>query len=99
MDPDHSPNLSEEPDIERPASVAPTEGQLERETPTVKALDFSPAPAAHDPYLALRYRDYSLFCLGWMVAVIGNQITAAGIAWEVYDRLSKTNPEHAKLAL
>jgi MFS family permease len=99
MDPNQPPNLSEQPDIERPASVAPTEKQLERQTPTIKALDQSPAPATHDPYAALRYRDYSLFSLGWMVAVMGNQITAAAIAWEVYDRLSKTNPEHAKLAL
>src|SRR5947209_18021226 len=99
MDANEPPNLSEQPDIERPASVAPTEKQLERETPTVKALDQSPAEQPHDPYLALRHKDYSLFSLGWMVAVMGNQITAAGIAWEVYDRISKTNAEQAKLAL
>src|SRR5947208_2986474 len=94
-----SKNISEEPDISRAASAAPTEEQLERETPTMKSFDHSPAAAPHDPYLALRYRDYSLFSLGWMVAVMGNQITAAAIAWEVYDRLSQVNPEHAKLAL
>jgi MFS family permease len=68
----------ESPDEYRPASSAPTEGELERE-----ALPITPK---HDPYAALRFPAYRLFSMGWMVAVIGSQMTAVGLGWEIYDR-------------
>src|ERR1700760_3817816 len=92
MDPNQPQNTSEEPDIQRPASVAPTEDQLERETPVSHTKP-------HDPYLALRQPGYSLFSTGWMIAVIGNQITAAAIAWEIYNRIAEHDSAKAKLAL
>lgn len=79
-------NANEEPDIERPASASATEEQIERELPTARKLDFSPSPPGHDPYAAWRFRDYRLFSLGWFVSVIGAQIGATAIQWEVYDR-------------
>jgi MFS family permease len=74
------------PDPERPSTTAPTEAQIEHELPTVAALDYSPTPAPHDPYAALRHRDYLVFSLGWMVTVIGNQMTAVALGWEIFDR-------------
>jgi MFS family permease len=68
----------EPPDENRPASSAPTEEELERE-----AL---PVTAKHDPYAALRFPAYRLFSIGWMAAVIGSQMTAVGLGWEIYDR-------------
>ena len=68
----------EPPDAERPATATPTEPELERE-----AL---PATPRHDPYAALRFPAYRLFTIGWMVAVVGNQATAAALGWEVFDR-------------
>lgn len=84
--------LIEPEDPDRPASLAPSETILHEEAAGA-------SPSRHDPYLALRQRDYRLFSLGWMIAVIGNQMTAAAIAWEVYDRLNRVNPAQAKLAL
>jgi MFS family permease len=80
------PIAYEAPGADRPASAAPTEAQLECEPPTIKVLDYSPAPPAHDPYAALRSPAYRLFSLGWMIAVIGNQATMAALGWEIFDR-------------
>jgi MFS family permease len=68
---------------DRPASSDPPEQRLEQESTTI----------AHDPYAALQYRDYWLFSTGWMLSVIGSQLTASAINWEIYDRT------HSKLAI
>ena len=71
----------EPPDVERPASAAPTEGQLERESPG--GHDAGPA---HDPYAALRFRDYRLWSLGWVVSVVGRQVQDVAVGYELYRR-------------
>ncbi len=76
----------EEPDLERAASAAPMEGQLERETPAIPALDRSPPPPPHDPYAALRHRDYRMWSLGWIVSVIGRQVQDVAVGYELYHR-------------
>jgi MFS family permease len=76
----------EGPDLERAASASPTEGELERETPSISALDRSPAPPRHDPYAALRYGNYVLFSAGWLLSVIGHHMVSTALGWEVYDR-------------
>lgn len=63
------------------------------------AASAEPASTGHDPYAALRYRPYVWFSIGWMIAVIGGQITATAIGWEVYERLKVVSPSQAKLAL
>jgi MFS family permease len=79
----------EPPDTARPASSAPTEAQLEGESPGgVSARD-----EGHDPYAALRLRNYRMYCLGWLVSVIGRQIQEVAVGYEIYER---TN---SKLAL
>jgi MFS family permease len=45
----------------------------------------SPA-APHDPYAALRYRDYRLYLLGWTVAVIGADMQSVAVGYELYQR-------------
>jgi MFS family permease len=81
-----NPPIYETPDDDRAASAAPTEQQLQRELPNVPALDDSPAPAAHDPYAALRLRDYRLYALSFIAAVIGAQVQSVAIAWQVYQK-------------
>src|SRR5215218_10015102 len=76
----------EDVDMERPASAEPTEGQLEREAPSVAVLDYSPPAERHDPYAALRYVNYLLFSLGWLVSVVGHHMVSTALGWEVYDR-------------
>src|SRR5687767_4194529 len=71
----------EPPDVERPASTAPTEGQLERESPGGHGVE-----AAHDPYAALRFRDYRLWSLGWIVSVVGRQVQDVAVGYELYHR-------------
>src|SRR5687767_8030909 len=80
------PLAYEQPDPQRPASAAPTEQELQREEPSVKALDYSPAEAGHDPYLALRFPAYRLFTVGWLVSVMGHHIISTALQWEVYER-------------
>jgi len=80
----------EQPDNERPASAAPTEADLERETPSVRALDYSPPPLAHDPYLALRFPEYLRFSVGWIFAVVGHYMVSTAIGWEIIQRTKST---------
>jgi MFS family permease len=87
-DPKHDSTILayEPPTTERPASAAPTEGDLEQELPGGRqVLEYEPLER-HDPYAALRLSNYRIFTLGWLVAVLGQQIQSAAIAWEVYQR-------------
>lgn len=77
-DPPADPIGYEPPELERPASSAPTAMQLEHE-----AIKLTPK---HDPYAALRFPAYRLFSFGWIVAVVGNQMTAVALSWEIFDR-------------
>jgi len=62
----------ESPDPERPASESPPLPVLEQEV------------HRHDPYAALRFRDYRFYSIGWLCASIGFQMQIAAIAWEIY---------------
>ena len=80
------PLAYETPDEERAASAAPPESVLERETPTIPTLDYSPPPPAHDPYAALRFPAYIIYALSYVLAVIGGQIQSVAIAWQIYQK-------------
>lgn len=41
---------------------------------------------AHDPYAALRIRDYRLLTAGNISAVIGGQMVGVALSWEIYQR-------------
>lgn len=73
---------SEPPDLERPASVSPTEAQLETESPA----GFAAHEKGHDPYEALRLSGYRLYSAGWFLSVIGHQVQSVAVGWEVYER-------------
>jgi len=45
---------------------------------------------AHDPYAAFRYRAFRLFSISYVLAVIGSQMLATTIQWDLYER---TNDE------
>jgi MFS family permease len=51
------------------------------------------SPASHDPYLALRYRDFRLFVAGRFINALGEQMLTVAIGWELYNRT------HSALAL
>ena len=41
---------------------------------------------AHDPYLALRSRDFRLLLIGRFIATLGEQMVNIAIGWELYER-------------
>ena len=43
-------------------------------------------PEAHDPYAALRCRDYRLLLAGGVLASVGGEIEAVAVGWELYQR-------------
>jgi MFS family permease len=75
-DPDTPTKLAyEQPDDQRPASAAAPPEEI-----------LSPTPIRHDPYAALRYRDFCFFLIGWAVSVIGGQILEVAVGWDLYQR-------------
>src|SRR6266487_2968390 len=58
--------------------------------PAIEPLAIHPAdtPAPHDPYAALRFRDFRLLGLGQFIAVLGEQMIGVAIGWELYERTS-----------
>lgn len=44
------------------------------------------APPAHDPYAALRFRDFRLLISGRLIAQIGEMTVSVAIGWELYER-------------
>jgi MFS family permease len=68
---------------------ADKETQKQSEEPLVTALitlpDNEPADR-HDPYQALRYRDFRLLFIGTFIANIGEQMITIAVGWELYDR-------------
>jgi MFS family permease len=40
----------------------------------------------HDPYQALRHRDFRFFCLAVFLTSIGEQMLSVAIGWELYER-------------
>ncbi|BBD60761.1 major facilitator transporter [Nostoc sp. HK-01] len=43
-------------------------------------------PGQHDPFAALRFRDYRLFTIGRLLLSIGSQMQTVAIGWELYER-------------
>jgi MFS family permease len=71
--PDESKIAYELPDDERPASAAPT-------------LEYEQVSKRHDPYLALRFRSFRLFQVGYLISVIGSQMMEVAVGWALYQR-------------
>ncbi|MBX5449833.1 MAG: MFS transporter [Thermogemmatispora sp.] len=54
-------------------------GTQQRSTPAGR-------PSRHDPYRALRYRNFRLLFIGIFLSSIGEQMVTVAIGWELYDR-------------
>src|SRR6266478_6711138 len=63
----------ESPDPERAAT----------ESPSLPVLEYE-AQERHDPYAALRFRDYRFYSIGWLCASVGFQMQSLAIGWEIY---------------
>jgi MFS family permease len=42
--------------------------------------------AKHDPYAAFRFRGYAFFTIGNLLSIIGRQMLAVAVEWEIYAR-------------
>jgi hypothetical protein len=49
-------------------------------------LESTAAPTAHDPYAALRFRDFRLLTIGKLAASLGEQMVGVAVGWELYER-------------
>src|ERR671939_492022 len=55
--------------------------------PHPTALATAPRPPrSHDPYAALRFRDYRLFLAGTVLATIGGQMQTVAVGWDRFER-------------
>lgn len=43
-------------------------------------------PQSHDPFAALRFRDYRLYTLAVLLATMGYQMQSVAVGWELYER-------------
>lgn len=43
-------------------------------------------PQRHDPYVALRFRDFQWLTLGQFVGTLGQQMVSVAVGWELYER-------------
>jgi MFS family permease len=48
-------------------------------------------PDAHDPYAALRHRDYRLLLAGTVLSGLGSEVQATAIGWEVFERTGRND--------
>lgn len=48
------------------------------------------SPPRHDPYAALRHPDYRRLLTGSMLSMIGQEMQAVAVGWELYDRTGST---------
>ena len=68
----------ENPDPERASTAAPTEAELDSQTPI--------SPRAHDPYAAWRHPSYRFYAIGGFLAAFGGQLQATTIGYEITTR-------------
>jgi MFS family permease len=70
MPSDLTPNEYESPRGPRPAIVTPISGDIR----------------PHDPYAAFRFGGFRLFTIGNLLSIIGRQMLAVAVEWEMYRR-------------
>ncbi len=46
---------------------------------------------AHDPYAALRHRDYRLLLAGTVLAGLGSEVQATAVGWEVFEKTGRND--------
>ena len=60
--------------------------EIQQEEPLAETTQLPAEAIRHDPYAALRYRDFRLLTLGRLIASMGEQMVSVAIGWELYER-------------
>src|SRR5690349_2286211 len=50
------------------------------------SIEDAPAIQSHDPWAALRYRDFQLVLLSRFTASLGERMVTVALGWEIYER-------------
>lgn len=64
------------------------ESSLPSLPPSTQTENTPSVATRHDPYQALRYRDFRLFTLAIFLSALGEQMLTVAIGWELYQRTS-----------
>src|ERR1700731_2186615 len=51
-----------------------------------------PPPPKHDPYAAFRSRGFRFFTTGDLLSILGRQMLAVAVEWEIYRRTHSATP-------
>src|SRR6266704_790430 len=70
----------------QPTDPPPPRYESPRGPRPVVALPIRPAAQPHDPYAAFRFGGFSLFTLGNLLSIMGRQMLAVAVEWEIYAR-------------
>src|SRR5712671_2527045 len=69
----------------------PDDSDLTQDTPNAdpvaaaQSLEYV-TPQLHDPYAALRFSNFRYYLTGQAIALLGGQMMAVAVAWELYQR-------------
>src|SRR5437870_1787263 len=69
-----------------PTDPMPTRYESPRGQRPAVAPSIEPGPGRHDPYAAFRSRGFSLFTAGNLLSIMGRQMLAVAVEWEMYAR-------------
>ncbi len=71
--------------MRRNKSAPPSDSPL-LDTRAAEGATAVAAPHRHDPYAAFRFRAFSLYMSGNLLSIIGRQMLAVAVEWEIYAR-------------
>ncbi|HEX8236742.1 MAG TPA: MFS transporter [Abditibacteriaceae bacterium] len=89
--------FSDAPDDERPTGASADVADV---THQIDTSDSDVSARSHDPYAALRIRDYRFYAIGSFIAAMTAQMLDVAVAWEISERVGQVRGSRdAALAL
>src|ERR1041385_7099588 len=72
--------------MSQPSHPQPNEYETPRGQRPAVAAPILPPSRLHDPYAAFRFRGFSFFTAGNLLSIMGRQMLAVAVEWEMYRR-------------
>ena len=90
-------NLQETPEDDRPTGVIVDVADVAHQ---IDAASERHTARSHDPYAALKIRDYRFYAMGSFIAAMTGQMLDVAVAWEISERVGQVaGSRDAALAL